>query len=296
MIRLAYIASPSFSGSTLLTLLLHRHPALATVGELKWKALDLETYACSCGALLRRCPFWADLRAQLEAEGLAFDLARPPTDFRARNWMTDRVLRARVRGPMFEAVRDGATALLPAARETWPAVRLFNRRLIETVLERERATVFLDASKSPVRLHHLIKTGDYEVFVLQLVRDGRGVVASAMRNAGQSPLGAAIEWRDTYRQIERIGRRLGPGRVLRLRYEDLCLRTEATLRRVVDFLGLPPAPPAGVARPHHVLGNRMRLAPGPIALDERWRTELKRGDLAAFERVAGAMNQSYGYV
>ena len=68
MIDLVYIASPSYSGSTLLTFLLNAHRDVATMGELKWGPIDLETYCCSCGELLTACPFWQDVARRVEAE------------------------------------------------------------------------------------------------------------------------------------------------------------------------------------------------------------------------------------
>src|SRR5687767_15395896 len=109
MIDLLYIASPSFSGSTLLTFLLNAHADIATIGELKWGDIDLQTYHCSCGSLLRECRFWQAVESQMKEPGLPFDLKRPATDFRCREReLVDHIVRARVRGPLFESLRDAA--------------------------------------------------------------------------------------------------------------------------------------------------------------------------------------------
>ena len=57
MIPCLYVASPSYSGSTLLTMLLAEHPEVATIGEMKGGQEDLSSYRCSCGALFAACPF-----------------------------------------------------------------------------------------------------------------------------------------------------------------------------------------------------------------------------------------------
>ena len=46
----------------------------------------------------------------------------------------------------------------------------------------------------------------------------------------------------------------------------------------------------------HVFGNSMRLeSQREIRLDDRWKTDLSRQDLAEFQRLAGRENRSYGY-
>lgn len=299
MIPLIYIASPSYSGSTLLTFLLGAHSDIATIGELKWGRIDLETYACSCGALLKECPFWREVVQRMAARGLPFDLNRPPTAFRCWNApLADRIARARVRGPLFEAMRGVAVAASPAARRAWSQAAAVNRGFMEIVLELQGARYFLDASKDPVRLKHLLDTGDYDPWVIHLVRDGRGVTYSTIKNKKFTAETSALDWVKTHEQLERLGKRLGPERMLRLHYEELCHDPPGALRRIFEFVGLAPRDVSGGHRDveHHILGNKMRLqANNAIRLDETWRTALTPEDLATFERVAGEWNRRYGY-
>lgn len=300
MIPLAYIASPSYSGSTLLTMLLNAHPELATIGELKWGEIDLDTYRCSCGDLLCECRLWDAVEADLHAAGLPFNRARPMTDFRCRqhHW-TDRVVRSRVRGPLFEMARDAIVASLPAPQRSWPRVREVNRAIIESVMRHQGGSMFVDASKDPVRLSYLTQTGDYSVFVLQLVRDGRGVLNSSLKHATDSVEFATREWRNTHEQIDRTAERLGESRRLVVRYEDLCADPPAVLHRIYRFLGVQPLGylPDFRAVEHHVLGNRMRMrTTTEIRLDEAWRESLPPEALELFLRIAGLRNRMYGYV
>ncbi len=299
MIDLVYIASPSYSGSTLLTFLLNAHPQIATMGELKWGPIDIATYECSCGALLSKCSFWQAVTQRVHADGLPFDLERPATDFRCRdNPVADRIVRARLRGPLFEQVRDGLVATMPACRRTFPQITQVNRSVIEAILELQGGRVFADSSKDPVRLKYLLESEDYNVWVIQLIRDGRGVLNSAVRRNSTDPEVATREWLSTHQQIEQLASRIGSEKLMSLRYEDLCADPPETLRRIHGFLGITPTIPddfSSVA--HHILGNNnMRLgAAGSIRLDETWRTELASPAQAIFERIAGATNRRYGY-
>jgi len=299
MIKLAYIAAPSYSGSTLLTFLLNAHPRIATVGELKWGSIDLATYQCSCGALLTACDFWRELRERVEAEGLTFDLQRPPTEFRTHTGgLTDRIVRARNRGPLFEGVRGAMMAVSPACQDLIATARATNRAAINAALELQQADIFLDGSKDPVRLQHLLNTGDYDVRLVHLVRDGRGVVNSTISKKGLTPTVAAEDWRRTHEQTERLAQRLDAHQYHRVSYEALCNNTKATLRELAAFLEIDAGDFADdmSAATHHILGNRMRLSRlDEITLDEKWRTELDAIALAAFEKSAGALNRRYGY-
>lgn len=298
-IPLVYIASPSYSGSTLLTFLLGAHPDIGTVGELKWGEIDLETYRCSCGELLRECPFWTTVAERMAARGLPFDLRRPATDFRCRgNRVADRLVRARVRHGLFEAARDALIGVWPTWRRTRPTVAAVNRALIEITLDLQQARVFVDSSKDPVRLKYLAATGDYDLRVIHLLRDGRAVTNSSIKNKTEPADLAAREWARTHRQIERLGRYLGPGRLRRVRYEDLCAEPRTVLDDVFRFLGLGPfdAVAALDTAPHHILGNRMRLGNrSAVRLNEEWRTALSEADWATFDRLAGTANRLYGY-
>lgn len=299
MIKLLYIASPSYSGSTLLTMLLHRHPEIATIGELKWGGIDIDTYQCSCGELLRECSFWRNVQSRVEAQGLPFDLRMPPTDFRFPDHpFADRFARARNRGSVFEAVRQAAITVTPICRERWPTIAAVNRAAIGAILDLQNASVFADGSKDPVRLMHLLASGDYDPFVIQLVRDGRGVMCSTIRNKCLDAETAAGDWARTHEQIERVVLRLRPAQHLRLRYEDLCENPSAELRKMFAFVGLDPdqVNVSQQSREHHILGNAMRLRGiSDVRLDERWRREMDVESAMAFDRVAGARNRSYGY-
>jgi Sulfotransferase family len=130
------------------------------------------------------------------------------------------------------------------------------------------------------------------------VRDGRAVARSTVRNLGIPAEDGARSWTAAAQSSERVRALFPAGRWLTLRHEDLCREPEATLDRVLRFMGVAPAGrvPDFRSADHHIIGNRMRLSQvSEIRLDERWRTEMTAAEVRAVERIAGAALERYGY-
>jgi hypothetical protein len=299
--QFVYILSPSYSGSTLLTFLLAAHPEIATVGELKATSMgDIDEYRCSCGALIRQCEFWRRLAAELARRGQTLNLADFGTHFRlARRPLADRVLRARVRGRAFELVRRLSMRLLPGCARDFARILRRNRVLAEAIAEIQGAPVFLDGSKDPNRLLYLLESGFWPVKAIYMTRDGRGTTNSYMRHQDAPMETAALDWSRTQAECERVAARMPPDDVLRIRYEDLCADVDGIMEAVFRFIGLDAGPAGRDFRSceHHVLGNAMRLrSSSEIKVDEKWRGALTAAQLEVFDRIAGRLNQRYGYV
>lgn len=301
MRTLCYVASPSYSGSTLLTFLLGTHPDVSTVGEMKgrlYATLDVPK-RCSCGSALVDCPFWNEVRRRLEARGVACDLRDLDTYFHApASRVVDALLRARVRGPLFEALRDAGLRVWPGARRELARLVERNRALADVVCEIQGGRVLLDSSKDAVRLELLADSGAFDLRVLHLLRDGRGTANSFRKRDGFPVARGARRWRTAHESFLALFERLPRESVLRVHYEDLARDPRATVDAVLAFLGLPTGGASldWRAAEHHVFGNEMRLAgSSEIRLDESWRSELSAADLAAFHREAGALNRACGY-
>ncbi len=299
MIDMIYIASPSFSGSTLLTFMLNNHPDIATMGELKWGDIDLDTYQCSCEARLVECPFWLEVARRVKDRELPFSFERPMTDFRCRSHpLPDRIARARIRGLAFETTRNLLLKTISYTREAFATARELNRAMTEIILDLQGGKVFCDASKDPVRLKHLIDTGDYRIKTLHLFRDGRAVMNSAKKNASHSAEKGIQEWLRTHEQIELLKQRNEPDSFMVVRYEELCDQPAQTIKHICEFAGLDTVDyvPDYRAAEHHILGNRMRLKPtSQIKLDLKWKMMLTEDDLRLFEQFGGDCNRRHGY-
>ena len=321
-IRLLYILAASHSGSTLLSMLLNSHPDVCTVGELKITSLgNVDAYRCSCLQPVLRCQFWSGIKEDMAKRGLTFDIAHPGTDLRSgASPYVYSLLRPLHRGAMLEWMRDLALALSPSWRVHRRRILSVNANLMSCVLARSGKRVIVDSSKDGIRLKYLLRNPSLDVRVVRLIRDGRAVTltyidperfadasdprlrgggaGSDRRDERLSTEAATHQWRRSNEEAELLIAQLEPGRWTEVRYEELCTQPEATLRKLLAFVGVDPDRPRPEFRAiaHHVIGNGMRLdSTSEIRLDDRWRTALAETDLAAFDAIAGNLNRRLGY-
>lgn len=301
MTNFTFVVAHSFSGSTLLSFLLGAHPEIATVGEMFIaQGIDPETYVCSCGQRIGDCPFWRRVSIEMAARGIPYDVRKNQASFSANGVgrVSHLLLAAEPRGPLLEVARRGALSLIPGARRELGRRLRTNEALAEVITEMRGARAFVDASKRPGRLLHLRHIPSLDLRVIHLVRDGRAVARSTVRNLGYSAEDGARSWANAAASAERVRRHFPAERWLTLRHEDLCSAPEATLGRVLQFIGVSPLGevPDFRSSDHHIIGNRMRLShASEIRLDERWRTEMPPEQVRTVERIAGGTLERYGY-
>ena len=66
-----YVSSSSYSGSTLLAFLLNTHPDIFSVSEMDgWPYGEKEAFRCSCGEILRECPFFRTVASDFAEHAL----------------------------------------------------------------------------------------------------------------------------------------------------------------------------------------------------------------------------------
>ena len=320
MIRFIYILAASHSGSTLLTMLLNAHPDVATVGSLGPGGIgDINKYRCSCGSLIRECSFWNWLTNRAKANGIPFCVEHFGTRFNMRtSKLGNRLLSALHRGPMFELIRDTCLNLLTPWPRRFQQIARANEVLVKLIMEYYSSKVFVDKGNIALRLKYLLRIPSFDIKVIHLVRDGRGVALSymdpavfadardpALRGGGMggnrenerlSMKMAATEWKRSVEEAEFILSRLDKSRWITIKYESLCTEPDTTMNRIFEFIGLDPSKRAKDFRSveHHILGNGMRLdSTSEIQLDERWKSVLTPEQLAIFDRIAGRINEHF---
>ena len=296
--KVLYISSSQFSGTTLSSFLLNCHSSIATIGHTTgWQYKAGEDFRCSCGSRISDCTLFRKVRESFERHGLPFDPQNFGTAFRlSRNARLNRLLTGPVpvvNSSTLERMRDSVVGIFPGYRAALRRQQLANVLLMRTVLEHLDAEVYLDNSHSPYRFRTLSRNPELDVYPVHLIRDPRGVSLSMMTNSGFS-VGEAIDnWIKHQLNIFRVaGEHRTP---LIVSYESLCRNTDHELGRLHQFVGVENESFRGdfKDKEHHILGNRMRLSDGVIRLDERWRRDLKPADLQLIERKLDALQAGH---
>ena len=293
------LASPAYSGSTLLSFLLGAHPEIATTSDVSGSRRrdKMDVFECSCRRRMVDCPFWqavaawmrerVDPRFELADFGLGFD-------YLGQN-LGSKLLEGSLPMTALEGPRDALVARLPGHLRRMRAIADRNRAFAEAVLEITGGRVFIDASKERMRILHLQRhlAPAMEFRVIHLVRDVRGVVESNLRRGKKPGLTAELaarNWANTHDIILRNLAHVPAARRTTVRYEDLCRDPDGTMRALFAFCDVDPGIRVTdvVSREQHLIGNQMRLgSAAEIRLDERWRDALRAPDLAAIGRIAG---------
>jgi Sulfotransferase family len=257
------------SGTTLLRVMLDRHPALAVPDE---------SYFISTLA--------ARHRGRIDASSFCDDVARIST---LRDWGVRP-------GDVRERLRAGAETAdgIAAIFETYAAHRGKPRWGDKTPMYMSRLGL-LERLFPEARFVHVVRDGrDAARSFLEMPA---GLVTESWAHP-RGVAGFACQWRTEVRAARALGRRTGAVRYLELRYEELVADPASALESVAAFAGLQFDPvmlayPGTVdvaAKPHQA-----RLAQPPTVGVRDWRSDMPAADVAAFEAIAGDTLAACGY-
>ena len=295
--KVAYIVSSSFSGSTLLSLILNAHPAIGTISE--FNAMDdiarNPDFRCSSGVRIRECSFFLSLRDAMRAKGFQFEIDDMDMMLHLSNHESVNTFLAgrmtRLGSSPADVWRDRIVDLMPWYRREKTRILSRNQTLFETVLELQRASLFLDANKCPYRM--LFLSRHFDVKAIYLFKNGIAGMYSYVKSAIRTHRRTEIReithrWFREQISISRCLARLGPENYIQIPYSDLCNHPTDTIDKISRFLQIDPLPLDSFATtPHHVIGNAMRL--GDFSqIKERldWKEKLSPSDVEEYRRAA----------
>jgi hypothetical protein len=325
-VKVLKIAGLGRSGSTILDIVLGNHPQIESVGEVGnlirngWISREslrgierkkLRVPLCTCGKRLdvlyvedpeEACPFWSGVRREWVRRTDGEDIEAYPmlqdAFERQRRWL--RLL--------YERHRPSAL---------FRSYARLTLAFFESIRAVSGKPVIVDSSKAPVRAYAFGMVPGIELYVVHLVRDGRGVIASR-RKTFKKDLQAGIMWdHEGHRMWPTIARwislnltsewicaRLGPERTMRLRYEDFVADPRSALERVGSLVGLDLSEVAAAAasgRPmqagHNIGGNRTKKS-GTITLRpdaQEWKADLSASERRLSWLSMGWLMHRYGY-
>lgn len=301
--KLIYISSTSYTGSTLLSILMGSHREIVTISELTGilRGLKVEKYVCSCQKPIVQCPFWNKVKSEFSIlSGRKLDISNFDTQYYWGNRLARNLLYRSIYSTVAEELRDKLCSYVPRIRKSLRYRDSQNEHLIQACLNVSGKLHFLDASKDPSRIMHLSRLGSRDLYVIHLIRDVRGFANSSRKNRRDSPSCAARQWRRTHLEIERLAGRLklrNHSTYIKVYYEKLCQNPGGVLKQVFRELGVEEDfrwefnP-----RDQHLIGNRMRLHKNlDIRLDESWREQLTIENQEKIWKIAGSVAERHGY-
>jgi Sulfotransferase family len=295
-----YIIGRGHSGSTILDILLGNSSQIESVGQLLSGMSHANREVCSCGAAMPECPFWRETRTWVEAEGIGWDEACRIEDLGAAG--------------LWRVWYAGSADLSMARRAR--VVRALARAITASAGKPH----LLDSSKTPThgllllrhvpeaRLIHLVRDPRYVLrsYVWQLRHEectGIRLYRLAGGNGALFLASVAATWTVVNLVCDLMARAY-QGRVVRVRFEDLCAQPASELDRIGRAFGLDLADVSSKAARqeplvvgHNVAGNRVRHA-DTVRFDPgggQGRPPVPRWLAAVIILLCGPLMWRYGY-
>lgn len=299
----AYITSPLYSGSTILSMALNMHPSVSTIGEFYncYPLASVDTphgYQCSCGAALKDCTYWQTAHLKIrEKTGVAVDFFNFPLRPRlARNAVVNRAYVPLHRNHLIDRVNRWVAPFLPGRQEKLREYRAGHNIFFPAVFEATDSTCFVDSSKSLPYLRllpelHADNAGTLAIKVIRLTRSIQGTVSSDKSRKpefGRRDLRrSALRWLEAQSLTTRVLSDFPSDSVLMVDYDTFCARPEEELQRIFRFLNLPDVAVNLDLRskPHHVVGNTARFLTNftGIRKDDEWHQLLTPQEIKLLE-------------
>jgi len=300
--KVIYIMGAGHIGSTILDIVLASHPSMESAGEISKFVRALCTpndkRKCACGAGLHECPFWLDVQ---------------------RIWVdtigTDDPTRMMYLQGRYETSYSGWTRLLwnsckPSSEFTEYLCK--TAALYNAVGQVSGRRFVVDSSLTPRRAYALAMNPDIDLYLIHLVRDGRGVIWSLKKPNKRTltkvyvPAPASRTtryWISANLQSLWVFSNVSAEKRQMIRYEDFVTDPPMTLTKIgtlvkEDLSEL--ISDMSLTNPrqarHTMGGNRVRMQKDiRISPDFSWLDQLPQKDRRIFWRWAGWLARRFGY-
>jgi hypothetical protein len=302
-----YLVATSYSGSTLLSILMNAHPEIASVGELANSiGLSLNKqksahYHCSCGAEIGECSYWKEIKELCLWKGVTLDLHDFKTELDVglgRN-MGKLFFGLPDRFTHFQSIRNSFLWTAPVLGQILKSSISRNLLIARSVLDRNGKKIFFDVSKNATSAFYYARSKDIDFKLIHLVRDPRGLLNSAMKRQKDCDPGHVVKyWRRVHGSALSLRNVLDKKSYMLVHYERLCNNTDKTLADICKFIGVEPVDmvKAAVQKDCHIIGNRMRQKKFTgVKFDDGWQQNLTAGQIDSCIEMAGSLGGLFGY-
>ncbi|VAW65959.1 hypothetical protein MNBD_GAMMA09-239 [hydrothermal vent metagenome] len=295
--KLTYITSSSFSGSTLLSFILNSNPEISTISEfdIMETIQNNPNYLCSCGDKLRECDFFNRLKNALIKEGINFKLDDMDLMFYiTENERINRYLTQKIpffNSSMLESLRDRILSVFPMYNKRISDILYRNDLFMKKVVELQKGSVFLDANKNPYRLKFLSK--QHDTTAIYLYKNG---IAGAYSFLKASKIldkhtisfeDACTRWFVEQITINRCINDIKSVKKINLPYSDLCKEPEICVQNICSMLNIEHSSLDNFQHAeHHIIGNVMRTS-GINSIKESldWKEKLTEQNYNIYRKI-----------
>ncbi|UCC50641.1 MAG: hypothetical protein JSV68_16210 [Anaerolineaceae bacterium] len=300
--KIIYIMGAGHIGSTILDIAISNHLCLESLGEIskfhRFGWMPDDNRKCACGLSVFECPFWMQVR-KIWADLMAYDDAERYINLQEQ----------------IEGSRYGWVRLL------WNNFRLTSdfteymrgtEALYRAVQQVSGSPFLVDSSLSPRRAYGLTLNPRIDLYLIHLVRDGRGIIWS-LKKPGKKTLTKvykpAPSWRTSRYWITAnlqsawVFNHVKEDKRQMIRYEDFVTSPSTILDKIgtlvgEDLSGLVTG--STLVHPnqdrHTVGGNRIRMQKDiRIRPDFAWLEHLPEKDRKLYWGMAGWLARQYGY-
>jgi hypothetical protein len=236
---------------------------------------------CTCGAELKDCSFWTEVRQELEK--MPPDFTYSLKEKQQREFLDQRggFFKLRLITGLSVASLLDEQQLLKYQKKN---ISLFNA--VSAVSD--EAKYFVDLSKTPERLEALLDCPELDIYCIYLKRNLKSVYASTLKRPkktrsayGFKSLREAIWLTLRHKHSNRIFAKLPPDRRLVLDWDDLVSNPKNELNTIFKWLSLPSINANGIrevdtSKQHVYVGNRwlFRLENPIISIDKKDRKDI----------------------
>ncbi len=301
--RLAIMLSAQYSGATLLSLVLNRHPDLSCDGEtFPW--IRESPVQCGCGKGQIECAYYRTVGSHMLDNGGSawnWDLFTHLPRYCRHRWIQCALTVGWSSG-WANWLHKTCIGLVPQLRKREQAFIEAHAEFMAQSVKFKNARLYIDGTKVWPRAELLARTQRSALKALHLIRDGRAFCNSYVKNRklSKAQLGqAANSWLKHTREVETFRRRFPDIPLLTVRYEDLCRDFDDTIETICNFLDVPVGKDLlNTEDEHfHILGNRMRFQfQGTIRRDTSWESQLTEVEVRQITSKMRHALRRFGYL
>ncbi len=297
--KILYIAGTGRSGSTITDVLLGQSKDVSSFGELinLFKSGWINNEFCSCGKSVNECEFWRKVREEWEDEN--------SLTVNQYLQLQNKYTKLRYLLLLWKNSIYPSKEFICFKKSTITLFKVISRHMDSKVI--------LDSSKSPIWMYAL-KIMGFNLNVLHLVRDGRGVTNSLKKHftpnvkqgvqkelKPKSTIRTALFWIITNLLVVYLK---NESEYMLVKYEELLNNWEEELNQIGDKFKIDVSIPLSkvknreaLEKGHTVAGNRLRMRDDVVVKTNQKKSwdNLSKNDIRIFNFIAGWLLKKYNY-